>query len=258
MMLKRWLLALSLLVSAPLAAQEARPITVFAAASLKNALDESLTRWQQQGGAKAVVSYAASSALARQIESGAPADLFFSADLEWMDYLQQRNLIRPDSRVTLLGNRLVLIAEKGRQEPVTVDAGLDLKSLLKGNRLAMGEVASVPAGKYGKAALTSLGLWASVETSIAGVENVRAALTLVARGETPLGIVYQTDAAAEPKVEIVGIFPESSHPRILYPLALTVSAQERAATLLAYLRSPEAAAFFTRYGFSALTPGQGS
>ncbi|WP_232302738.1 molybdate ABC transporter substrate-binding protein [Elstera litoralis] len=175
-----------------------------------------------------------------------------------MDYLQQRNLIRPDSRVTLLGNRLVLIGEKGRQAPVTIDASLDLKGLLKGNRLAMGEVASVPAGKYGKAALTTLGLWASVENSIAGVDNVRAALTLVARGEAPLGIVYQTDATAEAKVEIVGTFPETSHPRILYPVALTATSQASAAALLAFLKSPEAATFFTKQGFSALAPGQGS
>ncbi len=258
MMLKRGLLALALLVSTPLVAQDARPLTVFAAASLKTALDDSLARWQQQGGAKAVAAYAASSALARQIENGAPADLFFSADLEWMDYLQQRSLIRSDSRVTLLSNRLVLIAEKGRQGPVAINASLDLKSLLKGNRLAMGEVTSVPAGKYGKAALIHLGLWASVAGSIAGVENVRAALTLVARGETPLGIVYQTDASAEPKVAIIGIFPETSHPRILYPLALTATAHARAAGLLAFLTSPEATVFFTRQGFSVLTPGERS
>lgn len=260
MTVKRCVLALALLAVAPtpLAAQEARPITIFAAASLKNALDDSLAHWQRQGGAKAVAAYAASSALARQVESGAPADLFFSADLEWMDYLQQRNLVRPESRVTLLGNRLVLIGEKGRQGPVAIDASLDLKGLLKGNRLAMGEVASVPAGKYGKAALTTLGLWASVENSIAGVDNVRAALTLVARGEAPLGIVYQTDAAAEPKVEIIGTFPETSHPRILYPVALTVTSQASATAFLAFLKSPEASVLFTKQGFAALPPGQGS
>jgi molybdate transport system substrate-binding protein len=258
MMLKCGLLALALLVSTPLVAQGARPITVFAAASLKTALDDSLARWQQQGGATAVAAYAASSALARQISSGAPADLFFSADVEWMDYLQQRSLIRTDSRVTLLRNRLVLIAATGHQGPVIIDASLDLRSLLKGNRLAMGETASVPAGKYGKAALTHLGLWPSLAANIAGVENVRAALTLVARGETPLGIVYQTDATAEPKVAIIGIFPENSHPRILYPLALTATAQAQAAGLLGFLTSPEAAVFFTRQGFSVLTPGERS
>lgn len=260
MTVKRWLLALAVLatVPAPLAARETRPITVFAAASLKNALDESLRHWQRQGGAKAVASYAASSALARQVESGAPADLFFSADLEWMDYLQHRKLIRAESRVTLLANRLVLIGEKGRHAPLTISPSLNLKALLKGNRLAMGEVASVPAGKYGKAALTALGLWANVENSVAGAESVRAALTLVARGEAPLGIVYQTDATAEPKIEILGTFPETSHPRILYPVALTASAQDSATAFLAFLKSPEAAAFFATQGFSVLTPGQGS
>ncbi|MCK6442884.1 molybdate ABC transporter substrate-binding protein [Elstera cyanobacteriorum] len=260
MVMKRSLLALSLFVTVPAAAlaQDARPVTVFAAASLKNALDEIMSVWNAKGGAKTTASYAASSALAKQIENGAPADIFFTADLEWMDYAQQRTLIKADSRVTLLGNRLVLVAEKGRQAPVTIDPALDLKRLLKGNRLAMGEINSVPAGKYGKAALTSLGLWASVENSVAGAESVRAALTLVARGETPLGIVYQTDAAAQPKVEIVGTFPENSHPRILYPVALTTQSQASAEAFFAYLKSKDAQPAYTKQGFSILASGQGS
>jgi molybdate transport system substrate-binding protein len=224
-------------------------VVVFAAASLKNALDEIVGGWR--GSRSVKISYAASSALARQIEAGAPADVFISADLDWMDYVDQRKLIRTDSRVNLLGNRIVLIAPKDSQAKAEIAPGFPLRGLLGDGRLAMANVDAVPAGKYGKAALTALGVWPSVQDRLAQAENVRAALLLVARGEAPLGIVYQTDAAADPAVRVLGAFPESTHPPILYPAAITARATNPAATaLLQQLRSPEAAAIFEKHGFS--------
>ena len=196
-------------------------VLVFAAASLKNALDDVAAQWQRDTGKKAVISYAASNTLIKQIEQGAPADIFISADLDWMDYGQQKGLIEPDTRANLLGNRLVLVAPKDSTISVTIAPGFDLAGLLKGGRLAMGNVDAVPAGKYGKAALEKLGAWDGVKDKVAPAETVRAALVLVARGEAPLGIVYQTDAASDPTVKIVGTFPENSHPPIIYPIALT-------------------------------------
>ncbi len=228
-------------------------VTVFAAASLKGALDEVDAAWKEKAGGTATVSYAASSALAKQIEAGAPADVFLSADLAWMDYLAERKLIRDATRGDLLGNRLVLIAPKDKAAPVDIAKGLDLAALVGDGKLAMGAVDSVPAGKYGKAALTSLGLWPSVESKVAGAENVRAALLLVSRGEAPYGIVYETDAKADPGVTIVGTFPENSHPKIVYPAAaLTAGKEAPAAAYLAFLRTPEAAAIFEKYGFTVL------
>ena len=239
----------SLVLGAGAAPAQAGDVVVFAAASLKNALDEIVAAWR--GGRSIKVSYAASSALARQIEAGAPADLFVSADLDWMDYVDQRKLIRADSRVNLLGNRIVLIASKDSQAKTEIAPGFPLRSLLGEGRLSMANVDAVPAGKYGKAALTALGVWASVQDRLAQAENVRAALLLVARGEAPLGIVYQTDAAAEPAVRVLGAFPESTHPPILYPAAITARATNPAATaLLQHLRSPQAAAIFEKHGFS--------
>ena len=238
------------------AAAQGKDVVVFAAASLKNALDDIAGQWQRETGKKTVISYAASNTLIKQIEQGAPADIFISADLDWMDYGQQKNLIKPDSRFNLLGNRLVLIAPTDSSISANIQPGFDLATLLKGARLAMGNVDAVPAGKYGKAALEKLGVWDSVKDKIAQAESVRAALLFVSRGEAPLGIVYQTDAAADPGVKIVGTFPENTHPPIIYPVALTKeSTNPGAQAFLNYLRSPAARAAFERQGFTVLAPG---
>jgi molybdate transport system substrate-binding protein len=242
-------LALSAL---PAGAQE-KTITVFAAASMKNALDDVNAAFLKTTGVKAVASYGASSALARQIEQGAPADVFASADLDWMDYSAQKKTIRDDTRVNLLGNRLVLIAPKASKiTEVTITPGLDLAGLIGDGRIATGEVTSVPVGKYAKRALEKLGLWASVEKKFAMADNVRAALALVARGEAVLGIVYETDAKVESGVKIVGAFPADSHPAIVYPVAATVNAKPDAAAYLTFLRSGTAKAVFEQYGFTFL------
>ncbi|CAN7714709.1 molybdate ABC transporter substrate-binding protein [Neorhizobium sp. LjRoot104] len=235
----------------PAAAQE--KVTVFAAASMKNALDNANKGWAAQGGGQVTVSYAASSALAKQIESGAPADIFISADLDWMKYLSDRKLVREDTRFDWLGNSIVLVAAKDAAKPVDIRPGFDLAGLLKGGRLAMGEPNSVPAGKYGKASLEKLGLWSSVEKNVATAESVRAALAFVSRGEAPYGIVYQTDAAADPGVAVVGTFPAATHPPIIYPIAiLSESKSTDAAAYLDYLKSAKAAPFFEKEGFTVL------
>ena len=208
---------------------------------MKNALDDVDAAFTKKTGIKVVASYAASSALMKQIEQGAPADVFVSADLNWMDYGAQKKLIKDDTRVNLLGNRLVLIAPKDTKiGNVTIAPGFDLAKLAGNGRIAAGDVRAVPAGLYAKAALEKLGVWAAVEPKLAMTENVRAALVLVARGEAPLGIVYETDAKVEPSVKIVGVFPEDSHPPIIYPVALTVNAKPDAAQYLAFLRSQAA------------------
>jgi molybdate transport system substrate-binding protein len=241
--------------SAPAGAQSG-DVLVFAAASLKNALDDVAAQWQRDTGKKAVISYAASNTLIKQIEQGAPADIFISADLDWMDYGQQKGLIKPDTRANLLGNRIVLVAPKDSTISVTIAPGFDLAGLLRGGRLAMGNVDAVPAGKYGKAALEKLGAWDGVKDKVAPAESVRAALVLVSRGEAPLGIVYQTDAASDPSVKIVGTFPENSHPPIIYPIAMTKdSSKPEAQAFLAYIRSPAARPAFERQGFTVLTAG---
>jgi molybdate transport system substrate-binding protein len=238
------------------AAAQGKDVLVFAAVSLKNALDDIARQWQRESGKKTVTSYAASSTLIKQIEEGAPADIFVSADLDWMDYGQHKGLIRPDSRFNLLGNRLVLIVPKDANVSANIQPGFDLAALLKGGRLAMANVGAVPAGKYGKAALEKLGAWDGVKDKIAQTENVRAALVLVARGGAPLGIVYQTDAASDPTVKIVGTFPENTHPPIIYPIALTKeTTNPEAQAFLNYLRSPVARAAFERQGFTVLAPG---
>jgi molybdate transport system substrate-binding protein len=240
-------------VAIPIRAVWADDVVVFAAASLKNALDDAAGAFKSGGGAPAKISYAASSALAKQIESGAPADMFISADLAWMDYLQKRNLIQPATRKNLLGNRLVLVAPADSNLTVDIKPGFDLVGLLNGGRLAMADPASVPAGKYGKAALDTLGILDAVQPHVAGAENVRAALLYVDRKETPLGIVYATDAASDPKVKIVGVFPEDTHPPIIYPAALTASSKNPdAAKLLAFLESSAARPAFEKQGFTVL------
>jgi molybdate transport system substrate-binding protein len=247
-----------LVVLHPVHAAHAQDVVVFAAASLTNALDEATRRFEQQGGAHAKISYAASPALAKQIENGAPADMFISADLDWMNYLEERHLIRPATRKNLLGNRLVLIAPAGSDLKVEIKPGLDLTALLGGGRLAMADTDSVPAGKYGKAALEKLGVWNSVRDKVAPAETVRAALLFVSRREAPLGIVYATDAAADPRVKIVGIFPEDTHPPIIYPAALTADGENPSATrLLEFLGSPAAKPVFEKEGFIVLDHGRG-
>ena len=225
-------------------------VLVFAAASLKNALDAINAQWQKDTGKKATIS----SALAKQIEQGAPAQLFISADLDWMDYLAGKNLIKPETRSNLLGNRIVLIAQKDKARPVEIKTAFDLAKILGDGRLSMANVDSVPAGKYGKAALEKLGVWTTVSGKIAQAENVRAALLLVSRGEAPVGIVYQTDAAADPNVAIIGTFPEDTHPPIIYPIALTANATHPdASAFLEYVRSAKAKPLFEAHGFSVLS-----
>lgn len=243
---------LALVAAAPAPAQE-RPLTVFAAASLKNAIDDLDAAFARESGVKAVASYAASSALVKQIENGAPADVFISADLDWMDYAARKGLIRDDTPVNLLGNRLVLIAPAAAAiDRVTIAPGFDLAALAGPGRIVTGDVRAVPVGRYAKAALEQLGIWRLVEPRIAMAENVRAALALVARGEAPLGIVYETDAKVEPGVKIIGSFPEGSHPPVTYPVAATATAKPDAAGYLAFLRGKVARDIFERYGFTVL------
>ncbi|WP_378944251.1 molybdate ABC transporter substrate-binding protein [Mesorhizobium sp. ANAO-SY3R2] len=230
-------------------------VVVFAAASLKNALDAVDAAWKAESGKSATASYAASSALAKQIEEGAPADVFISADLDWMKYLSDKKMIRPDSEVKLLGNRIVLVAPKDSAATTDIAPNFDLAKLLGDGRLAMGDVKAVPAGKYGKAALEKLGVWPSVEGKVAQAENVRAALKLVSTGEAPLGIVYQTDAAAEPGVKIIGTFPEETHPPIVYPVGVTVDSKNAdAAAYVKYLQSAKVKELFEAQGFTMLAP----
>jgi molybdate transport system substrate-binding protein len=236
----------------PAPAQE-KTLTVFAAASMKNALDDVDAAYTKKTGIKVVVSYAASSVLMKQIEQGAPADVFASADLDWMDYGSQKKVIRDDTRLNLLGNKIVLIAPKdSKLANVAIGPGFDLARLAGDGRIATGDVQSVPVGKYAKAALEKLGAWATAAPKFAMSENVRAALALVARGEAVLGIVYETDAKVEPGVKIVGAFPPDSHPPIVYPVAATVSAKPGADDYLAFLRTQAAKSIFENYGFTFL------
>ncbi|MGF7162535.1 molybdate transport system substrate-binding protein [Rhodoligotrophos appendicifer] len=243
------------LASGPVAGLAQERVTVFAAASLKTALDAVNAACEAEVGERATISYAASSALAKQIEEGAPADVFISADLAWMDYLSDKNLTKKDTEVRLLGNRIVLIAPADSGAAIDIAPNFDLAGLLGDGKLAMANVASVPAGKYGKAALGKLGVWTSVEGDVAQADNVRAALALVATGEAPLGIVYQTDAAAEPKVRILATFPEDTHPPIIYPVAQTArSKDDDTADFLRCLQSSKARDLFEKQGFTVLTP----
>src|SRR5689334_21280295 len=235
----------------PANAQE-KTLTVFAAASMKNALDDVDAA---KTGVKVNASYAASSALAKQIEQGAPADVFVSADTDWMDYAIKQKNINEATRVNLLGNSIVLIAPKDSKiDNVNIGPGFDLAKLAGDGKIATGDVKAVPVGKYAKAALEKLGSWQAAEPKFAMAESVRAALVLVARGEAPLGIVYSTDAKVEPGVKIVGTFPEDSHPAIVYPVAATANAKPDTAAYLTFLRSPAARAIFERYGFAVLAP----
>jgi molybdate transport system substrate-binding protein len=241
----------------PVAQAQGGDVVVFAAASLKNALDAINAQWQKETGKKASISYGASPSLAKQIEHAAPTHMFISADLDWMDYVAQKNLIKPETRSNLLGNRVVLIAHKDKAQPIDIKPGFDVAKALGDGRLSMANIDSVPAGKYGKAALEKLGVWSSVSSKIAQAENVRAALLLVSRGEAPLGIVYQTDAAADPNVKIIGTFPEDTHPPIVYPIALTATATHPdAPAFLEYIKSGKAKPLFEAQGFTVLGSGR--
>ncbi len=238
--------ALALLAATPVLATD---ITVFAAASLAETMNQLAADYQKQSGKTVAVSLAASSVLARQIEASGGADIFVSADEDWMDYLDKKALLTASTRIDLLGNRLVLVGPKGIA-PIAIRPGFDLKGALKGGRLAIADPASVPAGKYGKDALTQQNAWDGVATAPA--ENVRVALAYVVRGEAPLGIVYETDARAEPAVAVAGAFPEDSHAPIRYPAAMVKDARPEAHGFLAYLSSPAARSVFEKAGFSVL------
>lgn len=247
----RSIIALVLLLrfAAPAAAQERGPL-VLAAASLQEALGDAADRWVAKGHARPVLSFAASSALARQVEAGARADIFASADEEWMDYLQGKNLLKPGSRARLTENRLVLIAPLASRTTLRIARGFPLAKALGSGRLAMADPAVVPAGRYGREALTALGVWQSAAPKIAAAENVRAALSLVERGAAPFGIVYATDAQAAKGVRVVGQFPASSHRPITYPVALLKNSQHRdAEAFRRFLISREGRAILARRGF---------
>ena len=232
---------------------DSKSLVVFAAASMKNALDDVDAAYATKSGTKTVASYAASSALAKQLEQGAPADVFVSADTDWMDYATKKEVIADATRVNLLGNKIVLIAPKdSKLDNVTIGQGFDLAKLAGDGRIATGDVAAVPVGKYAKAALEKLGAWQASEPKFAMAENVRAALTLVARGEAVLGIVYETDAKVEPGVKIIGTFPADSHPAIIYPIAATKSAKSGTDGYIAFLKSAAAKIIFEKYGFTFL------
>lgn len=238
---------LALALATPAAAEE---VVVFAAASLKTALDRVAADFQAATGHVVTISYAGSNTLAKQILAGAPADIYLSAAESWMDEVDKAGLLAPDSRRDLWGNRLVLVAHGTAAAPVAIGPGLDLPALLDGGRLAMALVDAVPAGQYGKAALSSLGLWEGVSPAVAQADNVRAALALVASGEAPYGIVYASDAVAEEGVTVVGTFPETSHPPILFPGARLAGAQDAAdRAFLAALTAPAADAQFAAQGF---------
>ena len=232
---------------------EDNSLTVFAAASMKNALDDVDAAYSAKTGVKIAASYAASSALAKQIEQGAPADVFLSADTDWMDYAIGKKNINEPTRVNLLGNSIVLIAPKDSKiDNVTIGPGFDLAKLAGDGKIATGDVKAVPVGKYAQAALEKLGAWQAAAPKFAMAESVRAALALVARGEAVLGIVYSTDAKVEPGVKIVGTFPADSHPPIIYPVAATTTAKTETADYLAFLRSSAAKTILEKYGFTFL------
>jgi molybdate transport system substrate-binding protein len=255
-MIRFWraLLAALVLSSPALAADAGGPqITVLAAASLTNVLGDLGMRYQAASGKHVVFSFAGSMALAKQIEASAGADMFIAADTDSMDYVDQKGLIAKPTRQNLLGNSLVMIAPSDLKISITIAPGMKVGQALGNGRLAVANTMTVPAGKYAKAALTALGVWDQVSDRLAEGEDVRATLAYVARGEAPLGIVYSTDARVEPKVHVVATFPESTHPAIVYPIALTKDAKPDAAAFLAYLKSPEARAAFEKAGFTVLS-----
>jgi molybdate transport system substrate-binding protein len=242
--------ALSTAIAFASSAAIAATVTVFAAASLKEAMDEQARQFEAKTGDKVVVSYAGSNVLAKQIEAGAPADVFISADLDWMDYVEQHKLLTPDTRFNLLRNVLVLIAPASSTSTLKIAPNFGLAAVLGSDKLAMANPDSVPAGKYGKSALETLGVWSAVESHIARADNVRAALALVSRQEAPFGIVYKTDALADKGVKIVDTFPANSYPPVIYPAAMVATSTGTAPkALLDYLRTAPAVAVWEKYGF---------
>jgi molybdate transport system substrate-binding protein len=240
----------TLLLSPAAAFAQPEPLHLFAAATLKTALDEIVVDWQRGGGAPIVLVYGPTPALAKQIENGAPADLYFSADAEWMDYLAQRKLMRAGTRIDLLNNRLVLIAGRDAAPVAPIGPGFPLATLVGAGPLAMCNPMHHPAGRYGRISLERLGLWSSVADKVAIAEDVRVAVTMVGRGDAPLAIVFATDAADDPRVRIIGSFPDESHPPIVYPVAIVAASRQPDATrLLDYLKSPAATAVFERLGY---------
>jgi molybdate transport system substrate-binding protein len=247
------LLALSSVAWSVPAPAQAQKLIVFAAASLKDALDEANAVYQRDKAQDTATSFAASSTLAKQIEAAAPADVFISADLDWMEYLAKRNLIRLETRTNLLGNRLVLIAPANSAAKLSIAPNFPIAQALGIGRLAIADPNGVPAGRYGKAALESLGVWSSVADRLAPAENVRATMALVSRGEAPLGIVYQTDANSDKGVQIVGVFPENTHPPIIYPIAVVATSTNPGASgYVAFLKSSAARPIFEKHGFTIL------
>ena len=259
-MIRRLLLAAAVavptLIGAALPALAADPV-VFAAASLKNALDDVAAAYKAKTGKAVAISYAGTATLAKQIEQGAPADIFFSADTTWMDYAVEQKLVQPETRRTLLGNEIVLVAPKDSAATIKIAPGMDLAGLLgPGGHLAMANFDTVPAGKYGRASLERLGVWDSVAGNVVQAENVRLALAFVARGEAPAGIVYATDAAAEPTVKVIGVFPADSHPPILYPVAMIASSTNpEAKAFFDFLQSDAAAPAYRKQGFTIVAQG---
>jgi molybdate transport system substrate-binding protein len=245
--MRRIVLAAALLLVAAMA--RADTVTVFAAASLREALEANARAFEARSGHKVVVAHAASSALARQVEAGAPAELFLSADVEWVAYLEAKGLLAAGSRRDLLGNELVLVAPAASKVQLRLEPGADVAAALGGKRIALANPDAVPAGKYARAAFRALGAWGAIEARVAAADNVRAALALVARGEVPLGVVYRTDALAEKGVRIVDVFPASSHPAIVYPLVATRKARPAALAFATFLASREALATFAKHGF---------
>ncbi|HEV2442279.1 MAG TPA: molybdate ABC transporter substrate-binding protein [Steroidobacteraceae bacterium] len=249
-----WAMAalLSLHTAGARAADPSAGVLVFAAASLANVLGDLDKAFTAQTGIRVTSSLAASSTLAKQIEAGAPADVYFSADLQWMDYLQQRGLLRAGSRHDVVGNSLVLIAPSGSSLQISIGPGFDLSRVLGSGRLAVADPDSVPAGIYAREALEKLGIWNNLMPRLVRAENVRAALEYVARGDAPLGIVYRTDALVEKQVRIVGVFPADSHPPIVYPVALTRQADAASARYLAFITGADARRIFRKWGFDPL------
>ncbi len=225
-------------------------IKIFAAASLTNAVGELAQMYGKKTGLKLTPSFASSSTLAKQIENGAPAEIFISADLQWMDYLANRKVLEEGTRFNLLGNQLVLISPKSSDVKVTITSGLDLSKYLGSGLLATGDPDHVPAGKYAKAALEKLNMWDFVAKKLARASDVRSALVWVEKGESPLGIVYSTDAAVSKQVRVVAYFPEGSYPAIVYPASLIKNASPKAREFLDYLKSDEAKKIFEKYGFT--------
>ena len=249
-------LALVAALSAPAGAADPGPVTVFAAASLNEALANAGKAYKAKTGADVALSFAGSSALAKQIDASSGADIFISADSGWMDYLEKRGRIEAATRTNLLGNHLVLIAPKAAPVTLAIAPGFPLVKALEGGRLAVADTDTVPAGRYAREALTALGVWDAASAHLASAENVRVALAYVARGEAPLGIVYRTDALVEPAVTIVGTFPGTSHAPIVYPAALIKGARPGAAQFLAFLTTAPARALFEKAGFAVLAPAR--